>query len=258
MRHLSLGSLAALAAATLAACSDTTGTAAQSVQLSFAAKPTTQSAFQSQSLSDPVTVTVGSNTLIINKAVVVLRDIKLERANATCASEGDDDRDQATSGADEHECDELKLGPMVVDLPLTANVSAPISAAIPAGSYHSIGFKLHKLGRDSADRAVLAANPTMNGASVRVEGTYNGTPFVYVTDRSASREIEFQPPLVVDATGTSVTINVDVSTWFKVNGEVVNPAQATPGTQLRESVDKNIKYSFRGYRDRDRDGREDH
>lgn len=250
MFRLSRLSLAPLSALVLAiACSDASGPASRTVRLSFASRDLTPGALRMSSLvsgAQPVTVTIGANTVVITKAQLILRNIELEPAEvADCSSTNSSDG-----------CDEIELGPVLVDLPLTAGVSAPIMADIPAGTYKEIEFELHKLSNDPGDAQFLAANPGFNGISMRVEGTFNGTPFVFTTDQGVEREVQFNPPIVVAATGAGITINVDVSTWFVVSGQVVNPAQANTGGQHESAVEENIKNSFKGYRDDDRDGDE--
>ena len=232
------------------ACGDATGPDSRTISLSFGTRDLTPIAVATSSrlsaAQHATTITIGANTVVITKAQLILRDIELEPVEVgDCSSDtGDDD------------CKEIKTGPVLVDLPLGAGVSAPITAAIPAGTYKQIEFKLHKLSNDPGDVQFLAANPGLFGASMRVEGTFNGTPFVFTTDQGVERELEFNPPLLVDASGTNITINVDVSTWFVISGQVIDPAQANAGGPYESTVEENIKNSFKGYRDDDRDGDE--
>ena len=72
-------------------------------------------------------------------------------------------------------------------------------------------------------------------------------------------ETEFSPPLAVDGTtGTDLTLFVDLSTWFLVNGVLVDPAQANDQQPLASQVKDNIKASIRAFEDDDRDGEDDH
>lgn len=251
--HLPLLTTAVIA---LTACAgDTTSpTARRAVQLSFASRGQAASSFampNSMASSDPSNIVIGANTLVITKAQVVLRDIKLERVDApACADSGGN-----SSGDDG--CEEVNVGPMIVDLPVGAGVSAPVTAAVPAGTYSEVEFKLHKLGDRPGDAALLAANPTLDKASIRVEGTYNGTAFVFTTDQSVKQELDFVPPIVVTTATTSITIKVDLSTWFVVGGQLVNPADANRGGQHAQAVNSNIRNSFRGFRDENHDGDED-
>ena len=94
---------------------------------------------------------------------------------------------------------------------------------------------------------------------MRVVGTYNGVAFVFTSDATASQENEFDPPLVVDGTtATDLTLFVDLSTWFLVDGVLVDPAQANGEQPFASQVKNNIKASIRAFEDDDRDGEDDH
>ncbi len=89
---------------------------------------------------------------------------------------------------------------------------------------------------------------------MRVEGTFNGQPFVFTSSVEAEMEFHLEPPMVVDATGANVTVFVDVGSWFRAAGGVlINPANLS-GT-LRSTVEANIRASFEAFGDDDRDGR---
>jgi len=104
----------------------------------------------------------------------------------------------------------------------------------------------------------MGTHPEFDQRSVRVVGSWNGVPFVFTSDVSAEQETEFSPPLTVDGTtGTDLTLFVDISTWFLVNGALVDPSQATDPQPLASQVKENIKASIRAFEDDDRDGEDD-
>ena len=191
-------------------------------------------------------MTAGVNTIVITKAQVVVRRIKLEQAvTATCA---DDD----TAGDDD--CAETSIGPVLVDLPLTANTVTSINASIPDGTYRKIDFRIHKPGGDANDAAFVAANPTFANISIRVEGTFNGTAFVFTSTVSEKEELEFNPPVVIDATNKNITVQFDLSSWFKSGTTVINPTTANPGQPNENLVRSNIRASLRALEDDDKNG----
>ena len=224
------------------ACNSTSSPNSRPMSVSFSSQsPTTAGA----ALAD-VTVTAGANTVVITKAQVVVRRVKLEQAaTATCA---DDDN----KGSDD--CAETTIGPVLVDLPLTANTVTSIDASIPPGTYRKIDFRIHKPSGDANDAAFVAANPTLANISIRVEGTFNGTAFVFTSTLSEKEELEFNPPVVVDATNKNITVQIDLSSWFKSGTTVIDPTTANPGQPNENLVRNNIRASLRGLEDDDKKG----
>lgn len=259
--RISTSTLLAAAAATLAACSSTSsgsGTAG-TVSLNLATTPVARTAAMvagtGVSLA-PETIADGTNTLIIDSAAVVLRKIELQAADTSQgACNPDDDSEKS-----DDDCEELKLAPVLVDLPLGGTTAErKFTVEIPAGTYKELEFKIHKLTGSSNDAALLAAHPEFANASIRLKGTFNGTPFTFLSDVTAEIEQELSPPLVVAAAGaTDLTINVDLDSWFRTNGTtLIDPATANKDQPNESVVSNRIRASFKGFEDKNRDGRED-
>ncbi|HEX6536798.1 MAG TPA: hypothetical protein VF041_19580 [Gemmatimonadaceae bacterium] len=241
-------------AAALAACSDATAprTGAHAMQVAFS---TTSSAAARTTAPAPgvsadVTLGDSAHTLVITRAQLVVEKLELEMS------------DTATCGGGEHDddCSEIERGPMIVDLPLTAGASSAIDVSVPAGTYRKLQFEVRAVahGEDDAS-AFLAAHPDFDGVSLRVDGTFDGVPFTYTTALEAEVESEFEPPVVVDASGKSITVNVDLSTWFTTSaGVVIDPATALPGGPNEALVAAKIRASFGAFEDDDHDGHDDH
>jgi hypothetical protein len=258
MRIAALALPAGILATTLVACSDSTSpSAGRTLTLSFSANATAPAAsLRRVRLAPQVVASAAGDTLVITKAQLVLREVELTSSlAASCDGPGDDD------------CREAEVGPLLVDLPVDGLVTSPISVALPAGSYSKLEFELHKpessndsaddsaddSSDDSRDSTFLAAHPEFAGVSVRVEGTINGQPFVYTSSVNAEMELEFDTPVVIDATTTNVTVNADVSRWFRSStGDVLAPNSSNAGL-----IDENIKASFEAFEDDDRDGSDD-
>jgi hypothetical protein len=231
-----------------AACSDSLApSSSRALVLSFSTAASATGASTSRSPRADVVVGAGTaDSLRIDSAQVVLREIELRDADSSCvpgSMAADDDGDG---------CEALKLGPMLVSLPLGDGVGASVAASIPAGTYRAIEFELHRVRDDSRDAAFTTAHPELAGASVRVTGTYRGQRFVYTSSVNAEQELEFTPPVVVDGMGASVTVRVDVASWFKdANGATIAPTADNAGR-----IEERIRASFRAFEDDDRDGDE--
>lgn len=243
--HMKIVKLA-LPVIALTAC-DSTSPNSRPVSVSFSSQSSLAALRGDRAPSFDVTVTIGANTLVITKAQVVVRSIKLKQTATTVCSDDDSIDD---------DCDEVELGPMLVDLPLTANGVTSVTASIPEGTYREISFKIHKPGDDNAaDIAFRAANPTFAATSIRIEGTYNGQAFVFTSDLSERMELEFNPPVTITSDNQNVTVQFDVSSWFEVNAQVINPTTANKGGANENAVKDNIRASLRALEDDDKNGR---
>jgi hypothetical protein len=234
-------------AAALAACGDGTGPgAARTVSLTFSTGAPGGPLLSRMGVADD-TIISGSDVLIITRAQIVLREIELKRENddaCESAGEGDDDG-----------CEEFETGPMLIDLPLNGQAETAITIEADTGTYDEIDFEVHKA-EGSGDAAFITQHPEFDGLSIRVEGTWNGTPFVYQSDLDVEQENELVPPLVItETTGTNVTLRVDISTWFRNgSGALVDPATGNHNGANESVIKENIKVSFHAFEDEDRDG----
>ena len=230
------------------ACGDVAGTARVPVTLSVSGVGAgTSSAAVASAPLRSVTITGGANTLVITKAQIVLARIELHRGTAgSCASSEDDAA-----------CTELNLDPMLVDLPMTQTVQQAFTVPVPAGTYNELEAKI-RAPRDGEDRtaAFLAAHPDFAGKSVHVEGTFNGTPFVYDGAAEGELELAFQPPLTVaEGSTNNITLHVDLSSWFTNGaGNLLDPANGANASLIAD----NIRRSFHAFEDEDRNGFDDH
>ena len=274
MRNSSTVTLA-VGAMLLAGCSSSsTGTSPDATvrfNVATVAKPAAAAGVAFSVAGKPDTLTDGTNTLVIDTAQMVLRDIKFHMvATAVCSDSsesadttghhggGDNVQMMHDQDGNDTDCDELRIGPYLLDMPLDAGPARSFSIDLPAGTYREVKYKVHKANMTD-DATFLAAHPEFDQRSVRVVGTYNGTPFVFTSDVSAEQEASFNPPLAVDGTtGTDLTLFVDLSTWFLVNGVLVDPAQANDQQPLASDVSNNIKASIRVFEDDDRNGEDDH
>lgn len=240
-----------LAVTTVACSSDSSGPsdASTGVVLSIATSASTAGA-GGLAGNGPVTIIEGENTLVIDKIEMVVREVGLKRVEFDGLCDGSTSDD---------ECEELESGPFLLDLPLSGGATTQFTVAVLPGSYDEFDFKVHKPSDDSEDVAFLAAHPTFNGVSIRVTGSWNGTPFTYESKVSAEQEMDLVPPLVVAAESTmDFTLFIDISTWFRDGGNaLVDPASANQGGVNENVVNNRIRQSFDVFEDSDRDGRDD-
>jgi hypothetical protein len=182
---------------------------------------------------------------------LVLRKVRLDGApTASCPEEVEGDS----------QCAELRLGPVLFDLPLGEGAEPIFSAAVPVGTYSGIKFQIHRPTNANEDADFVAEHPEVEGISIRVLGSYNGTPFTFASDLTEVEDVVFAEPVEVGVDGeVQVTLHVDVAGWFASEGGtgLVNPSEANDGGPFESLVERQIRESFRAFHDADLDGAAD-
>lgn len=251
MFHRPLAPAALLAAILLGCSGDSAGPAGTG-------RLTLQLAGRSSATAVP-TYAAGADVITLTGVQIVARKIQLERASGTCPAEspaaGPEAGDDNAHG--DRDCAEVHLDPMLLDPPVDANAKAVVTVDLPEGTYKELKIQIHKPTSSPADQAFVAANPDFANISIKVTGTFNGTPFTFTSAVTAEVEIELPKPVaVVAGTPTALTVQVDLSKWFVASGAgLLNPI--APSQQLRAQIEQNIRASFHAFEDRDHDGRED-
>ena len=252
MRRLSIraGSLALLAAMA-GGCSDAGPSDLNQLSFNLATQPA-PAAVRGASygiIGTPETFSDGTNSLVINKVELVLREIELHRAGAAdCGTVVNDD------------CEELQIGPILLDVPLgTPGDARNFSVQLAPGTYDQVEFEIHKAS-PSDDVAFVQAHPELSDASVRVSGTYNGSAFTYIGRFDVEMKFPLSPALVASETAASdLTLFVDLDRWFRDQaGSLVDPSTANSGQANSGLVEQNIKTSLEAFEDDDHDGRDDY
>lgn len=244
--------------AAIAACGEAGPSTGPRVGFNLATRPagaqTSVAASSDLSLHrPPETFTDGTNTLVVSSVEIVLREIELEHDDdvTDCAPELEDDSD----------CDEeVELEPRLFSVPLgAAGAQRSFSVDVLPGSYRKLEVTVHRLeSGDPDDAALIQANPGLEDVSIRVTGTYNGTPFTYTTDLDVELEFEMAPPLeVTEEQGAEITLFIDLASWFRDGSQLLNPASANEGGQNESKVEENIKNSLEAFEDDDQDGIDD-
>ncbi|MDH3734635.1 MAG: hypothetical protein OEU54_13990, partial [Gemmatimonadota bacterium] len=168
--------------------------------------------------------------------------------DAASDSSSDDDSDD--------DC-EFEVGPFLLELPLDGTTETQIQLDdVRPGRYDELEFDIHKPDDDTAgDLDFIAVHPDFRDVSIRVEGTYNGQSFLYLTDLNEEQEIDLVPPIVVGGGETvQVTLALDVGGWFRRgDGSLVDPATANKGGPNEDLVEDNIESSIELEDDEDDD-----
>jgi hypothetical protein len=238
-------------------CSDGAGPLNSNVQVSFATRDPAAAPLgpagapgAARGVAAGDTLIHGSDTLIITRAEIVLAEIEFKPGGVVNC-----DADPEPAG-----CEDVELGPVLIDLPLGPGAEQLFEVDLPAASYAEIEFKIHKVTSDAVDAAFRAAHPDFPvGRSIRVQGTFNGAAFDYQTELDVEQELDLAPPLVVTdtTTGTNVTIRVGLAGWFRAaDGSLLDPASGNAGQPNESLVNENIKRSIEAFEDRDGDGDE--
>jgi hypothetical protein len=249
-------------ASMIAACSSdtlTTPTAPGAVTFSIATRASSPASLSLSSASSDVAsaptsliVTSGNDTLQLDSVNVVFARVVLHRASDTAC--GDDGHDDAA----DQDCAELKDGPILVSLPLSAGAQTLFNVSAPVGTYTGMKLRTHKPNRaDSGPntQAFLAQHPEYENRSIRVVGKFRGTPFVWQGDPEAQLEQSFVPSLTVaDASGLNLTARIDVASWFTAPGGALLDPRTTSYPQIAD----NIKLSFKAFEDKNHTGSDDH
>lgn len=212
-----------------------------------------------------VVVNRGSDVLVVTQVQLVARKIRFRRSDGSCAEDADQDdapaavqeSGESDEADNEHDCPTLKLGPLLLEPPLTDGAETLFTADVPAGTYTRIRIQLHKP-RGGRDQAFLALHPDFAGVSIRVKGTYNGTPFSFDTGIEEEEEITLDSPVVVTAGGsTAFTLFLDVRGWFLDQSGTALLDPTAPSSSVRDLIEHNIRRSFRAFKDDDHDGGDD-
>ncbi|MFL5360259.1 MAG: DUF4382 domain-containing protein [Myxococcales bacterium] len=182
----------------------------------------------------------------INHVRMVISEVKLES-----------DQNASDAGSSSGEV-EFKTAPSLLDLDQTAldtgTTHQVIAADVPAGTYHEIRFKIHKI--SSSEAGSDAGLQAMAGNSVKLEYTKTGATqsVTYNSTVDAQQKMEGTFPLTDG--DHALTLNIDASTWLNnPRGGCLDPV-GNPNDA--SDVNNNIQKSLKTYKDDDHDGHEDH
>ncbi|MGQ0816364.1 MAG: hypothetical protein ACT4O1_18195 [Gemmatimonadota bacterium] len=163
------------------------------------------------------------NPVTVAGHVIVVSSIELRLSELEI--EGEDDAKM-----------EMRGGITVVALPVNGSLVTPVTATVAAGIYDEVELEVE---------------------TVRLRGTFDGEPFDVTVTVDEELEIEIDPPLVVEETGTAnLTVTVSIANWFSnSDGSAIDLRNMT--NALRTRLAGNIEASFDAFEDDDRDGDDD-
>jgi len=221
----------------LAAC-ESTGPGTRALSLSVTTKSATSTSMASAT-ADP-----SGGSISLSAAQLTVSEVELAPVGTTCAAE---QADAAAAGSttsgdgsnEEHDdCQELELGPLTIDLPLVATTQLVLDALVPAGTYSGVQAKL--------------GGVTVSGTFTPAVGTAQA--FAFTSNAEAEIEMAFATPITVGPGTTNFTVSVDVASWFKdASGAFLDPNDPANA----ETINANIRHSFRAFADEDHDGVDD-
>jgi len=247
-----IASLAILVACT----SDLTGSKRHNVQISFTTNANVSSA--ADRVAADLLVGPG-NELVLKQVQLVLGRLELDRrGDVNCVT----DVENEDNASDDHgdindDCQEVETDPLLVHVPVDDALHPVINVPLPEGTFSQLEARLQPAANTFT--TFNTANPDLVGKSVRVAGTFRGTPFVFTAPVRAKLEMDFDPPLVIDATTRNATVAIDVRKWFlNSDGSVIDPTAAPPGSSNIALIENNIRRSFHAFEDDDERGEDHH
>ena len=148
---------------------------------------------------------------------------------------------------------EIKITPFVINFDLAGNLNQIISAYIPAKTYKKIKFKIHK----PEDTEYIPDPEFRDGPSGNqrysfiIKGTYNGTPFVYKSRKSANIILNMNQTITFGSNKINITMLINKLSWFLKNGNELDPSDDNNSND----IDDNLKTSFKNaFKDDDFNG----
>lgn len=217
--------------------------------------PTSMNSTPADSNQSGIVIATPNDTLRIDTAKVMIREIEFHKAMKKMA----DSHDNWQNYFRNEDSTEFEMGPLVLNLNLDTTLTTIAINKMPNGTYNYLTFQIHRpLPNQSVSDSDFVGGPNNEERfSIVVKGTYNGKPFVFKTPRSIEEHMRLNPPLTISDSLNSynATINVNVSKWFvDKNGNILDPTN--PNNVY--AINWSIRQSFNAYRDNNDDGFEDH
>ena len=221
--------VALIASISLLGCDSTTvsdDTDGLSIRMGIASETTAGS---TSALQNEVLNIEGSNGILaLSQISLVVAEFEMKLEEDTCNDEQESDM-----------CEEFELPPSFVDLPLDGGVVTIGTDQIPPGLYEELEFEVEDLEDDEDNNQEIRQLLTTirsdypnwpEKASMLLVGTFTPTdgtaqPFTVYVEAEIDVEMEFNPPLSIEAgdQNQSITIEISPENWFaRPNGEVID------------------------------------
>lgn len=168
--------------------------------------------------SPPNEFTSGGHTIVLSSATMTASELELKGPK----TEG--------TGSDSARS-KFETGPITLELPVHGGATRDITTQIPAGTYDKFEMEIR---------------------SVRLQGTYDGSPFDVTVLVNSELEARLQPPVVVTdpAAKTAIKVALDLQSWFTSSaGGLLDPRQAQSNPIVAAALRANIRNSFEASED---------
>lgn len=136
--------------------------------------------------------------------------------------------------------EEVVSTPKLVSIPINGGSVLLATEQAAPGLYSQSEIAVEQAGATS----LAGTSNWPSGATIMIEGTYNGAAFALPLNIVGSFRESLTPPLEVPATGapaaTAITITLPVASWFQSTGRSLNPADATD----RATIEANARRGF--------------
>ena len=147
---------------------------------------------------------------------------------------------------------EISQGPLLLDAAgdaLAGSLLQLVTSSVPAGTYDKLKVDIHAV---TAAPAGAFDDLVTRAASVLLEGTVDGQPFVFASALEA--ELEHEGTFELGSASNNITLNIDASSWFKAaDGSRLDPRD----TVSKTAIAANLRASFSAFEDDDEDGIDD-
>lgn len=195
-------------------------------------------------ISPSVEVTVGNQTLQIDRVELVMRHVEVGRSGAQC------ERQAQSPSEDADNCGEYVFTSVALPVPLDQD-SVLAGGGFTPGSYDRLTFGLNRLDPSSQeDEILLDPRPDLANASVQIDGSFDGAAFDSLTvGPDTVITLPFQEISLDPGQTRRVRLRADVASWFVQHGSdgdssLVDPTTLADSPALRDTVEHNIKTSF--------------
>lgn len=174
------------------------------------------------------------HTLSLTAVDITLDEITVERAELSSGGDSDGDSD-ADSDSDGPSNVHLRETGTVIALPMQGGVVTPIDRPMPNGFYEEIELDFQ---------------------SVRLVGSFDGQAFDIVVPVRTELDLEFRPPVEIDAETDriNITVAIDPLMWLRTaDGALVDPHRFSTEPELRAQFVNRLRASIEAFEDSDRD-----
>jgi hypothetical protein len=179
----------------------------------------------------------GGDSLTFDTVKIMLKNVELFS-----------DSGRFGEGEDHERSEEVEAGPFVVDLNLNGSVNTVALTNIPAGTYNGVKFEIHRIGRFETipDSEFIDSTCGERGYSIIASGTYLGTHFIFKSRHSFNQRVLFPSPITVTENGfINVTLTVDPYSWFKFNGNYIDPNNPANYELINQLIRESFGHCFR-------------